>query len=388
MTDQKKFQCMTIKYRDMYEHYEVFAKKIGVSRATVNNWERVNSENIHTSKKEKIAEAFGLKYEVWTDHFYTEQEFVQHLDDYKIIDISFEEEKIQNKMIGEIIRMSIDEEGELTNLMEQNPLSIPGNLERYSPDFMLALAYALKDNNQIVDAFRVSDVLLQNEKVYKYKYYNQILHLRAILLSHDEMKKWDEAIDILRLLYSACAYHIKEPEIITLTASNYKRKAFYDNSGNLRSVESVDRDLIGQALSLYREAYALKNNNKKYYEAVNIAYLTMILAAIEEVDYDASKQSIEKLFDNIQKNGWDVDEESWWVVATKIEFFILLGNFDKAIFTLNEYLESGNTLKTFDIEITLRQLNIYLHFTDDKTASSFKNYFQESLSYVHDQNLG
>lgn len=379
MTDQKKFQCMTIKYRDIYGHYETFANKISVSRATVNNWERVNSENIHTAKKEKIADAFGLKYEVWIDHFYTEQEFMQHLDDYKLIDTSFTREEIQRNMMGEIIRMSIEEEDELTLLMQQDPMNIPGNIERYSPDFMFALAYALKDNSQAHDAFRVTDVLLQNEKVYKYIYYNQILHLRAILLSHDEIKKWDEAINILRLLYSACAYHIKEPEVITLTASNYKRKAFYDNEGNLRSVENVDRNLIGQAISLYREAYWLKTVEQRYYDAVNIASLSMILSVFEGTDMKKAKQDIEVLHKDLKKEGWRAKDSTWWEVATEIEFKILLGRIDDAKYFFDEYLENGHKIKKFDLESTIRQFKLYKFFTKDKNLDSFLQYMMECL---------
>jgi transcriptional regulator with XRE-family HTH domain len=375
---------MIIKYRDKYEHYEVFANKIGVSRATVNNWERVNGENIHAAKKEKIAAAFELKYEVWMDNYYTVHEFTQHLDDYLLEGTDITSEEIQQKMMGDIIRMSLEEEDELRLLVEQSPMSIPGYLEQYSPDFILALAFALKDKNQAYDALRVMDVLLQNEKVYKYKYYNQILHLRAILLSHEEIKKWDEAINILRLLYSACSYHLKEPEIITLTASNYKRKAFYDSKGNLCSAEKVDKDLIGQSISLYREAYRLKKVKDRYYDAVNLASLTMILATLEGTDINEAKKEVQLLYKKLSEEGWRTNDTCWWEVATKIEFKLLLGREDEAMFFLNAYLENRNKIQKFDVETTIRQLKIYVQFVADQKAEEFLRYLEECWLYLNE----
>lgn len=373
---------MTIKYRTVYEHYEVFAAKIDVSRATVNNWERMTGENIHAAKKEKIAQAFGLRYEVWADHFYTEQEFIQHLDDYQKIDIVNTSEHIQHNMIGDIIRMTVDEEDELVFLKQESSISTPGSIEKYSPDFMFALAYALKDNNQIHDALRIIDVLLQSDRVYKYKYHNQILHLKAILLSHDDMKKWDEAIDILRLLYGACAYHTKEPEIITLTASNYKRKALYNSEGGFRSSEEVDRELIGQSIALYREAYGLKDTSEKYYDAINIASLTMILSVLEETDISEVKKECENLYSRLQRDGWKVDSENWWEVATQMEFLVLLGQLDEAKYLLDEYLEFGNIPKKFDTETVVRQFKLYAHFVKDSVAQAYLEYLQECLLYL------
>lgn len=376
MTDQQKFRYMTIHYRDIYGHYETFAKKIDVARATVHNWENTVGERINSKiKKARIAEEFGLRYEVWTDHYYTGPEFVKHLDDYKIEVKTSEKsnEVIEKNIIGDIIRMTVEEEDMIELLSQESLINIPGNLNKRSPDFMLALAYLLKDRNQIEDALNVIETLMKNNKIFKYAYYNQIQHLKAILLSHEMVKKWDEAIDILLFLYSVSRYHFDQPEIITLTASNYKRKALYDNHGDLKHSElrEKDRELLGQALTLYTEAYHLKKDKEKYYDAVNIAYLGKMLEVLDADEEEGAVYDVKKQYDALKETGWKPDQTNWWEVSAEIEFLVLMGKEKEALLKLNEFLEYSKGLKKFEIETTIRQMELYVHFIDDANAKIF-----------------
>jgi hypothetical protein len=55
---------------------------------------------------------------------------------------------------------------------------------------------------------------------------------------------------------------------------------------------------------------------------------------------------------------------------------------DYAIAKLNEYLDFNTDLNRFDIETTIRQLELYVHFTDDKKVKTFLNEIQENWEGV------
>jgi len=383
VTDAQKFQCMIRKYRDIYEHYEAFAKKIGANRSTVNKWEIGQGDKFQKTSRAKICHGFNLKYEVWEEPILTEQDFMRRLDTF-LEEKEPEDywEKKEKVFFEDIIKVSPEEETKIRDIFsKQNPISIPGNLEQYSPSFMLALAELLKNNNQIEDALRVVETLLLSNTLYKAKHYNEIQHLKAILLSSDKIRDWDSAINILNLLYFSARYHLEDPEILTLIASNYKRKALYNERGKLNPSDSqyVDMDLLGKALVSYKEAYKLKEK-EKYYDAINIAYLIGILNALEENEEEQDfKTEVKALREVLHENGWRVNEDNWWEVATEIEFLVLMGRVNDAMNKLNEYLTwNEKELKKFDIETTIRQMELYVHFTDDEHVKEFLSEIKEN----------
>jgi len=387
MTDIQKFQCMVSKYRDTYKHYELFADKINASRAAVNNWENGVGNKFQTKNRVKISTGFSLKYEVWEDNYYTEQEFMKHLDTYLIednMDVVWEEK--EKVFFENIINMSKDEEYQIREVLYKlNPIHLPGNLEQYSPDFMLALIRLMKANNQMEDALRVMEILLNSNSLYKVKHYNKIQHLKAILLSSDKIRDWNAAIEILNLLYFSAKYHLEDPEILTLIASNYKRKALYNEKGKLNPPDSmhIDINLLGKALASYRESYGLKKEDK-YYDAINIAYLLGILSALEideeTIDF---KEEIKVLRKELHTNGWRINNNNWWEVATEIEFLVLMGKVSDAMAKLNEYLEwNQKELKKFDIETTIRQIELYVYFTDDTSSKMFLHEIKENWAAI------
>jgi hypothetical protein len=285
-----------------------------------------------------------------------------------------------------IINMSDDEEYQIREeLYKLNPINLPGNIEQYSPDFMLALIGLLKDNNQMEDALRVIEILQNSNSLYKIKHYNKIQHLKAILLSSDKIRDWNAAIEILNLLYFSAKYHFETPEILTLIASNYKRKALYNEKGKLNPPNSkyIDINLLGKSLASYKESYGLKKQIK-YYDAINIAYLLGILSALEkDKETKDFEEEIKTLSKELHANGWRVNTNNWWEVSTEIEFLVLMGKVSDAMAKLNVYLEwNQKELKKFDIETTIRQMELYVHFTDNKKTKEFLNEIKENWKSI------
>lgn len=384
MTDIQKFQCMVRKYRDAYKHYEVFADKIGASRASVNNWENGKGNKLQTKTRIKICDGFRLKYEVWEENYYREEEFIKQLDTYFLVVSPYS--KWEKNTFGEnIIHLTDDEKNSIKKFSEQTYIYIPDNIAQYSPDFMLALTELLKDKGQILEALKVLEILFSSDTLYKAKHYNEIQHLKAILLSSDKIGDWNGAIEILNLLYFSAKYHLENPEILTLLASNYKRKALYDEDGSLYPLDSPDinMDLLGRALVSYQESYNLKEQDK-YYDAINIAYLKGILSALEEDKEELDfRTDIKALHQELRNNGWKNNSDNWWEISIEIEFLVLEGNVSDAKAKLNEYLDFNINLNRFDIETTIRQIELYVHFTDDKKAKIFLNEIQESWKGIN-----
>lgn len=364
----------------------VFAKKTGIAYETVNSWgedARNAKGGLQQKTKSSINSTLGLQPEVWTDTFYEEQLFYSKLDRYRNItqpEQIIDQYKITDKYILEdIAKMTMAEEDEIEFFSQDTIIKIPGNLENYSSDFMFALAKLLKSKNQAKDALNVLGTLQSTAQNFKFTYHKKIEHLKAILLSHTSIQKWDEAIEILKYLY-ADGYHLKEPEVITLTASNYKRKALHHSNGMLNHADQVNLDLLGAALTLYHEAYGLKDVNEKYYDAVNIAYLVAILHTLEKDEESIDpKIEIKSLYDELVHYGWKADETDWWQIASKMEILVLLGDDAEAETTYASY--QGKPEK-FDIETTIRQLEIYTHFCSGSLEKDFLNFLKDEAARI------
>ena len=137
-------------------------------------------------------------------------------------------------------------------------------------------------------------------------------------------------------------------------------------------------ELMTSALCLYEDAYELKPDNAKYYDAVNLAYLYNIVDAIE-IEY-ANKQEIETLYRDLLQV-WRIDKSNWWEVCSEAEILMLLGKSDLAILKIGDFLENY-TVKPFDIDATIRQLKFYIHITKDKNAQQLLKFLEESLLYI------
>ena len=165
--------------------------------------------------------------------------------------------------------------------------------------------------------------------------------------------------------------HFEKPEILTLLASNYKRKALYHPNGTLNYKEQVDINLLQQANDLYEDAYNLSKDDK-YYHAINRAYMMLIIDAIEGTnEKNKIQREIATMYNELLKNGFPSNKKDWWQVITQIEFLLLMQRDSEAFDVFESY--NSTSSKAFDIETTIRQLELYSHFSGDGMGLDFIN---------------
>jgi len=284
LSDTEKFTIMVKEFPKLFESEKIFAKKIFASHSSVNYWINHKTRKIKATAKSEICNIFGLQYNIWEDTFSIAEDFEKELLTYK---------KIRNEK--DTIKRHI-----MKSMDSKQPL------------FLFEQAKEYKEENKIQEALELIKEIDESSSSFKYTHHNQIAHLKAILLSDNTIQDWDGAIHILRNLYFSAKYHLEEPEIITLIASNYKRKALYDPLTKLFiNQKDIDIDLIASALTLYFEAYELKDTQEKYYDALNYAYLYNISNSVESKKIDHKR--IRELYDSFSKR-WRVDEKSWWEI--------------------------------------------------------------------------
>ena len=353
------------------EYIEEIVKKIfnkGVQ--TINIWENKEGNIPNSNIRKDLANMFDIQFVMWENNYSDIQSFKCDLDILKKpipTNQKDNKEELDKKILGEILPISLNEETEFESISRTTPINIPTNLQNYSANFIFNLATLLKQHNQANDALYVLDVLEKSLKPFIFYYNKEIQHLRAILLSHKTVKEWDKAIVKLRYLY-ADGYHFKKPEILTLLASNYKRKALYHPNGTINHKEQVNISLLQTAHQLYEEAYALSKEDK-YYHAINIAYMMLIVDAIEQNNEKKKRQrEITILYKELLKSGFPYDKQNWWQITTQIEFLILMQRDSDALDIFESY---ASTPEAFEVQTTIRQLELYSHFTKDRMGRDF-----------------
>jgi len=367
ISDREKFVVILNKYANGKQQQEI-AKKMGVSPQTLSSWKKGKGE-IRIKGKNKICEYFMIKSSVWIDDFNVDHVFNDKLDDYK------NEEPKEDALFYPTNHISKEEREELNLLAKKSKILISDSyLKKKNNPFIFELAKELKKNGQITEALALLEIIKNSSNSFQYTFYNPIQHLKAVLLSSCAVENWDDAIHKLRLLESSSHYQYQEPEVITLLASNYKRKALYTKEGSKerwKKPHEVDRELLKNAQIKYHEAYQSKQTDK-YYDAINFAYLYKIADAIEIKLPNSEK--IKKIYDEV-KVGWKIDESNWWEVITNAEFLMLTGDVKLAKFKVHEFLEAHSP-KSFEIETTLRQLDMYVHFTGDEKGREFLGFLR------------
>jgi len=358
ITDSQKFLIMSEAFKDIFVNDKVFAEKIGASKSIVNNWRVQKTKSIKKSKfKANICKVFGLVHNTWSRAFPTEDSFREELINLKKI-CNFTDKLDSYIMKNDDIDSKIVE-------------SLFSQVEEYT------------NQKKIQEALNLIKKIENSTSNFLYKHKNEIQHEKAKLLSTDEIRDWDGAIHILKDLYFSAQYHLKEHEIITLIASNYKRKALFDDNGEYRKKADIKKnssDLLVHSLALYDEAYELKDSQKKYYDAINFSYLYKIIETIEDAKLEDNR--VHELYREL-KQCWRIDNDSWWEVVSNAEFLMLTGNTRSAILNIELFLEQySDEVSNFDISGTLRQLNLYIHFTQDKNAIEFYEYLQISWEAI------
>ena len=88
---------------------------------------------------------------------------------------------------------------------------------------------------------------------------------------------------------------------------------------------------------------------------------------------------IDRLYSDITKN-WKPKDDNWWEVISDVEFLMLRGEVTIALSKLNDFLDF-NKLENLvdDISATIRQLDMYIHFTNDTNAITVRKNIQGYL---------
>jgi transcriptional regulator with XRE-family HTH domain len=388
LSDSEKFVIILQKYCNQYTTQKSLAQEMGIPKQSISDWKNHN-RTIRIKNRNSISKKFRLTDRIWLDTFNDAVNFEEQLDSYKIIEkntLNENSEKeidfIAKNIIYPVNEITAKEQTLLTVLDKNQTIKYnQHNIETKSSTFLFALSKLLKNRNQIEEALEVLAIIQNNEGSFKYNHHNEIEHLKAILFSHQKIENWDKSIDILRLLYVA-QYHTHEPEVITLLASNYKRKALYHSEPHLKWIEkeNIDTNLLSSAMILYREAYEAKNNQKRYYDAINFAYLYKISNALEGQFVDGLE--LAKMYHELMTN-WTIKTSNWWEVSSHAEFLMLLGDDKLAIHHISTFLEEQSVEK-FNIETTLRQLELYLHVSNDTYAEEFYKYLLESWKHIQE----
>ena len=380
LTDVAKFNAIFDSDHNQYHDVESFAQMSQISKSTVYDWRSGKSTNIQSHNRRKLNEIWSLDPSLWLDTFYDSNDLLRKLPRYIKAPSAFAQLDAFERLKGEPQTvLSQEEEDELLGLAKSHPVSLPGQLDKKSSDFLFELAKLLKDRNQAMEAFTPLSIIEKRKDAFYYHFYPQISHLKAILCSHEKIGKWDEAIDELYFLYKVVGYHRNEPEILTLLASNLKRKAIFADSAKPLPKESVDKEMLEKALDLYKEAYA---QSESWYDKLNEYYLTRILESIEkdDVEEDLEYVSISRPKDqDLTMEQKKNSDRNWWETVGELEFMMLTrkedsrGRIDPAKFywlaesSLEMYLEK-NEISPFELSTTQRQLEIYRHYVDDEFA--------------------
>lgn len=368
LRDDEKFVLILNKYSAGKTQKKI-AKEMGTVAQTLASWKNKKTHGIQITNRNKISEYFQLKETIWTDAFYDKDEFQKRLESYR------KPKSKTSKSKYPLNKVSKDEKVSLAILSKKSQLLLSDfSLKKQGHPFMFELAKLLKNNGQIKEALSVLEQIEESDNSFKYTSHNEIQHLKVNLLSHKSIYDWDKAIHILKMLESASHYHFQEPEVITLLASNYKRKALSktDDKSKWKDKKNIDINLLSLAIIKYREAYSLREK-EKYYDAINFAYLHSIADSIQ-MEY-ANPKEIKNTYKTVSI-GWKIDKSNWWEVATNSEFLMLTGDVKIAKSLIGDFLEN-HTVKKFEIETTLRQLEMYVHFTDSEDGKSFYKYLDE-----------
>ena len=367
ITDTQKFRVIFEKYHYMYKNQKILADDMNLSEKNISNWKKKDA-NISDNFRIAIGKKFRLSSMIWKDSFKSEEKFDEKLDNYSIDKFIDEDE---NKCAD----LNEEEQSILDALELEDVIDIQNYTDNRSNHFLYSFATLLENRGKIQDAIEVLSTVKVSKNTLDNNCLNKIEHLKAKLYSHKGIENWDQAIGILVKLKRK-NYNRLVPEINTLYASNMKRKVLSDTSKNNTWIpkDKVDMSLLSNATLAYYEEYMHKKGTPtQYYDAINYAYLHRITEHLEEEEIEDI--DLRSIYDEIWSTG-SVDCTNWWQVISDVEFLILLGDINLAESRLNDFFENHSASRS-EIEVTLRQLELYIHFTDDINATHFYNSLQE-----------
>ncbi|MEA2020087.1 MAG: tetratricopeptide repeat-containing protein [Campylobacterota bacterium] len=158
------------------------------------------------------------------------------------------------------------------------------------------------------------------------------------------------------------------PETLNLLAASYKRTAF--SIALDKDDETLKNTFINQlskASDLYKKAL-LHEVKDKYYPAINISYLEVIIGNVQKRDYEETEDILDELWKNI-----NIDIKNYWSWITSVEQNILFQNYEKAKERIQNYREEiDQDIELFHINSTARQLAFYSTFCDQEDTEQIQ----------------
>ena len=94
---------------------------------------------------------------------------------------------------------------------------------------------------------------------------------------------------------------------------------------------------------------------------------------------------VEALYTNLLQNGWKINMKDWWEVTTQVEFLVLCGNDAEAEAV---YVSYEGELEKFELDATIRQLEMYTHFCPDTLAEDFLTLLKTFIYLQFQQSIG
>lgn len=362
-------------YNQLFSDYTKEFDKQGISLRTVQKWRSWNADkNLKGPSKDILNSVFDLAPWIWTEDFSSMIEMTKRMPEF--IDVNPREDIDSFVYLDENIdELTIQERELINNLSKMDTIDLTSiELNKHSPSFLHQLALKLKSKKQMREVLSVIEHIFASTSNYKYAHYNELELLQAVCYSHDSIKDWDSAIEILRKLYGI-GYHHTNLEVSTLLASNYKRKALTDKNGNWCNIEDIDKKLLSYSLTLYQKTMKMRKKIEKYYDAINIFYLIKIFM---KIDADYTKESVKEIIEEIEhvyhQSSFNINK--WWEISTKAEFLMLKGEVEEAIAEFNAHLELEKN-EAFNIDTTIRQIDMYVHFTNDAKAKKVLDYLND-----------
>jgi hypothetical protein len=265
--------------------------------------------------------------------------------------------------------MTQDEEKKLFEITHTSKKQLQNNLKNKSNfqgsnEYKINLALYAFDRNLIDECESI--LLLIDKEFQKDKKY---MHLKAKILSNQNKDK--EAIIILKELIDETLPEI-DTETHNLLAASIKRDVF--NEFDKYNDEKILSVKLQESKDIYYSIYKLNND---YYPALNYIYLNFMLAYINCEDI----QSFETLKDEARTvwNNTNHKVSDWWSFISNIEYLILIGEYDQAKSQLKDHFKEidQEDITEFNISSTLRQLNLYKNFCEEKELKNIISFITD-----------
>ena len=308
-------------------------------------------KSISSPKKKIISDHFGYKIEIWND--------INEDDINKIANklYAYKEEDIFSNIDT---LFGYENSEELFQSKEISYIDDPKDAYDY---YVNALYFRQK--SEYKNALESIEQALKCDDMFVYRYYKELLHQKAILLSTDAIGEFQEALKVLKLLHYTMQYSQKVPEIITLMGSNYKRIALIDKNGNYKKeLNEQDKNNLLSALQFYQISFRYReemNERERFYDLLNILYLIKMMAYLENEEF--FKEDFFATYGHFNIKDSSVDKNNWWELISFIEYKILLCEIskDKIKEQLEGYFKGDiDNINPDFITITLRQVKLYL----------------------------